>query len=75
MGCEHCNQTGYRGRLAVIEYLRCDEDIKNIPKDQNFILKARQVNKTKGNRTLFEDGLLKALQGTTTIEEVLRVAG
>ncbi len=75
VGCEHCNQTGYRGRLAVIEYLRCDEDIKNIPKDQNFILKARQVNKAKGNRNLFEDGLLKALQGTTTIEEVLRVAG
>jgi general secretion pathway protein E len=74
-GCEHCNQTGFLGRLAVIEYLRCDNDIKNIPKDQNFILKAREVNKAKGSRTLFEDGLLKALQGTTTIDEVLRVAG
>lgn len=75
VGCEHCNQTGYKGRVAVIEYLRCDEEIKTIPKDENFILKARKVNELRGGRTLLDDGLLKSIQGVTTIDEVLRVAG
>lgn len=75
VGCEQCNLTGYKGRLAIIEYLRCTDEIKAIPKDQNFIQNAQRENSSKGVRTLFEDGLLKALQGTTTIEEVLRVAG
>ncbi|MBV2127792.1 GspE/PulE family protein [Arsukibacterium indicum] len=74
-GCERCNHTGYKGRLAIIEYLRCTDEIKAIPKDQNFIQLARAQNRKHGGRTLLEDGLLKALQGTTTIEEVLRVAG
>lgn len=75
VGCEQCNFTGYKGRLAIIEYLRCSDDIKAIRKDQNFIGLARQANRAAGGRTLLEDGLLKALQGTTTIGEVLRVAG
>jgi general secretion pathway protein E len=75
VGCEHCNHTGYNGRLAIIEYLRCTDEIKAIPKDENFIQLARRQNQQQGGRTLLEDGLLKALQGTTTIEEVLRVAG
>lgn len=74
-GCEHCNHTGFQGRVAVIEYLRCSDAIKAVPKDQNFIQKARVINQAQGGRTLLEDGLLKAMQGTTTIEEVLRVAG
>ncbi len=74
-GCELCNFTGYKGRLAIIEYLRCTDEIKALPKDQNFIQHARRENRAQGGRTLLEDGLLKAMQGTTTIEEVLRVAG
>jgi general secretion pathway protein E len=75
VGCEHCGHTGFRGRVAVIEYLRCDEAIKSIPKDQDFILKARRLNKERGGRNLLEDGLLKACRGITTIDEILRVAG
>jgi len=75
VGCDLCNHTGYKGRLAMIEYLRCDDEIRHIPKDENFILKAREVNKNRGGRNLLEDGMLKVLQGATTIEEVLRVAG
>ena len=75
VGCERCSHTGYSGRVAVIEYLRCDEPIKAIPKDQDFIMKARRLNKERGGRNLLEDGLLKACHGVTTIDEVLRVAG
>ncbi len=75
VGCEHCNDTGYKGRVAVIEYLRCDDAIRAVPKDQNFIQKARILNRERGVRNLMEDGLLKAMQGITTVDEVLRVAG
>lgn len=75
VGCEHCNFTGFKGRVAIIEYLRCDDEIKQIPKDESFILKAKDTNRKRGGRNLLEDGILKALQGITTLDEVLRVAG
>ena len=75
VGCEQCEHTGYKGRFAVIEYLRCDDTIKTLPKDEQFIPKAKAHNSAMGLRTLMEDGLLKALQGETTIEEVVRVCG
>jgi general secretion pathway protein E len=74
-GCEHCANTGYKGRMAVTEYLRCDEYIKSIPKDSSFAQNAKSHNRENGRRTLFEDGLFKAMMGYTTIEEIVRVAG
>ena len=74
-GCEECANTGYVGRLAIIEYLRCDEQLRAIPKDDQFLINAKAHNRSRGCRDLIEDGLLKALQGMTTIEEVYRVCG
>jgi general secretion pathway protein E len=74
-GCERCASTGYRGRLAVVEYLRCDEGIRALPKGGQFLREARAYAATQGWRTLLEDGLLKALRAETTVDEVLRVAG
>lgn len=74
-GCEECNHTGYKGRIAIIEYLRCDDEIKILPKDKHFPIAARQVAKSRGYRNLVEDGFYKAILGITTVEEVLRVAG
>jgi len=74
-GCGHCAGTGYSGRVAVMEYLRCDDHIKSIPKDDQFLLKAKMYNRQQGGRDLLEDGLLKAMSGVTTIEEVIRVCG
>ena len=75
VGCEACAHTGYKGRVAIVEYLRCDEAIKSLPKDENFPVAARKLNINRGGRTLLQDGLLKAIAGVTTIEEVIRVAG
>lgn len=75
VGCEHCANTGYSGRIAVLEYLRCDDHIGRIPKDDQFLVAAKAHNKAQGGRDLLEDGLLKAMAGETTIEEVLRVCG
>lgn len=74
-GCEYCSNTGYKGRMAVTEYLRCDDSIKAIPKDSDFINKAKSYNSKMNRRTLLEDGLYKAMLGYTTVDEVLRVAG
>ena len=75
VGCDECGNTGYSGRLAIIEYLRCDDQLRAIPKDDQFLVNAKNCNRNRGGRDLIEDGLLKALQGKTTIEEVFRVCG
>jgi general secretion pathway protein E len=74
-GCEACGGTGYKGRVAVAEYLRCDERIRAMPKGAEFLTQARQYARSQGWRTLLEDGFAKALRGVTTVDEVLRVAG
>jgi general secretion pathway protein E len=75
VGCEHCNNSGYKGRIAINEYLRCDDTIKEIPKNDQFISKAKVHNNELKRRNLMEDGFYKIITGVTTIEEVLRVAG
>jgi len=75
VGCDACAHTGYRGRVAVAEYLRCDEHIRALPKGADFIPAARRYAREQGWRSLLEDGFAKALRGVTTVEEVLRVAG
>jgi len=74
-GCEACANSGYKGRMAVIEYLNCDDEIKAMPKDSDFIPKAKKHNKELNRRTLLEDGFYKAICGLTTIDEVVRIAG
>jgi len=74
-GCDHCSHTGYKGRMAVTEYLNCDDSIKAMPKDSDFIPKAKAHNAQLKRRTLMEDGFYKAILGLTTIDEVVRVAG
>lgn len=75
VGCKACGNSGYSGRLAIIEYLRCDETLRAIPKDDQFLANAKAHNRSHGGRDLIEDGLLKALQGKTTVDEVYRVCG
>jgi general secretion pathway protein E len=74
-GCDNCADSGFKGRLAITEYLRCDDTIKAMPKDADFINHAKAHNAQLKRRTLLEDGLLKAVLGETTIDEVIRVAG
>jgi len=65
--------TGYKGRIGIFEILTISEDIKNltIKKASTSEIKAEALK--SGMRTMAEDGLVKAAQGFTSIEEVLRV--
>lgn len=75
VGCDHCGHTGYAGRIAIIEYMRCDDELRQLLGQQDFLVQARLLNRKRGYRNLLEDGVLKAMRGKTTLDEVLRVAG
>ncbi|MCD6165834.1 type II secretion system protein GspE [candidate division KSB1 bacterium] len=72
-GCSACKNTGYRGRTGIYEILKVDDKIRELVLQDASSEKIRNVAITKGMRTLKQDGLLKCLQGITTIEEVMRV--
>lgn len=74
-GCEKCGHTGFQGRVALLEYLPCDNEIKQLPKGEKFFQDAANYMQKNNLRTLKQDGFLKAIKGQTTLEEVLRVAG
>jgi len=72
-GCLRCNNTGYSGRVAVAEIMAFDEEMKQFVARGFPVDKVKEALKKKGVITLKEDGLLKALEGSTTIEEVMRI--
>ncbi|MBU3803882.1 MAG: Flp pilus assembly complex ATPase component TadA [Candidatus Cellulosilyticum pullistercoris] len=74
-GCTACNQTGYKGRLAVHEVLTIDsylEALISSGKTSKEEIKAEAIN--RGMRTLWDNALYNVLQGKTTIEEMLKIA-
>jgi type II secretory ATPase GspE/PulE/Tfp pilus assembly ATPase PilB-like protein len=73
-GCPACGHTGYRGRMGIYEVLSVTEPIRQYILDPQFSLDGlREHARKNGMRTMFEDGILKASQGKTTIDEILRV--
>ncbi|MDH3282382.1 MAG: type II secretion system ATPase GspE [Gammaproteobacteria bacterium] len=73
VGCEQCDGAGYRGRTAVLELLSVTDDIRRLVLQRAESSEILRTARRQGMRTMQEDGILKALNGTTTIEEVLRV--
>jgi general secretion pathway protein E len=72
-GCNACNGTGYHGRIAIIEVLTMSDAIRSLVLKHADAGALRQVAREEGMLSMYEDGCLKALDGTTNIEEVLRV--
>ncbi|MGI9017412.1 MAG: ATPase, T2SS/T4P/T4SS family [Euzebya sp.] len=71
-GCKSCSGTGYKGRIAFMEILSVDKGVKAallVKADEDVI---RRAARKGGLRSLREDGIVKARQGITTLEEVLR---
>ncbi|MGE4357654.1 MAG: GspE/PulE family protein, partial [Candidatus Omnitrophota bacterium] len=73
-GCEQCKGTGYSGRKGIFELLLINEEIRKliVSKASASVIKQTAIN--QGMSTLLADGLNKAINGLTTLEEVLRVA-
>jgi len=74
VGCNHCNRSGYRGRIAVYEIMRLTSKIREHIFKESTTSQIRETAISEGMSTLFNDGIKKVLEGTTTIEEVFRVA-
>ena len=74
-GCQHCKNTGYLGRTVLGEVLIITEEIADLIVKGATPLTIKTKAKEQGMRTMKEDGLLKALKGITTLEEVKRVTG
>ncbi|MVF22865.1 type II secretion system protein GspE [Methylocaldum sp. BRCS4] len=72
-GCEQCDGTGYRGRLAIQEFLVMSDGIRRLVMSHAQSRQIEELALQEGMYTMYEDGLRKAVMGLTTIEEVLRV--
>ncbi|MFZ5425226.1 MAG: GspE/PulE family protein [Patescibacteria group bacterium] len=73
-GCDKCNKTGYKGRMGIFEVLEMSNKIAELTLENSTADKIQDMAVAEGMITLVQDGFLKVLEGSTTIEEVLRVA-
>ena len=72
-GCDHCENTGYKGRVAIMEVLRFDDVIDEMIAERVTIGKMKAYLKTQGYQTLADDAVRRVLDGDTTLDEVTRV--
>jgi general secretion pathway protein E len=72
VGCAACRQTGYRGRVAISEFLEIDPEIERLVFARADHASIERAAVTAGMETMFDAGLTAALAGETTIEELTR---
>lgn len=72
-GCDKCNKSGYSGRIGIHEVLEVDDDVRKEIIRKADASEIKEAAAKKGMTTMIEDGFKKALDGLTTIEEILRV--
>jgi type II secretory ATPase GspE/PulE/Tfp pilus assembly ATPase PilB-like protein len=72
-GCEKCNFTGYKGRLGIYEVFTMNDNIKQLTIDKAPSFKILQQAIENGMITMLQDGVLKVLDGMTSLDEVYRV--
>ncbi|WP_349292054.1 type II secretion system ATPase GspE [Pseudomonas sp. KB-10] len=73
-GCDACAHTGYRGRMGIHELLMMSDELRSLVIQHASSEAIYRLAREQGMRTMFEDGFMKALQGLTSVQEVLRVA-
>jgi len=73
-GCDQCSNEGYHGRLGIYEVLDVEDNIKKIITQEAPSNEIEKMAKENGMALMVEDGFMKAIQGITSIEEILRVS-
>ena len=71
-GCGHCANTGYTGRISIIEMMPITDPIRTLVMKHATVSDLKAQAMREGMLTMYEDGLRKAVAGVTTVEEVLR---
>ena len=74
-GCAACGGLGFRGRIAIFELLEINDELKMNIASLTDEISIKKVAASQGMVTMQEDGILKALQGVTTFEEVEEATG
>ncbi|PZM83602.1 hypothetical protein DLH72_03595 [Candidatus Gracilibacteria bacterium] len=72
-GCEHCNHSGYLGRLGIYEIITLNEELKSLIRQEASVEEIIREARKGDFISMKEDGILKTIRGYTTIEEILRV--
>jgi len=72
-GCSECNFTGYKGRVAIFEAFLSDADMEKFILSSPSVSALKEKAIEKGMITMYQDGLMKVLEGFTTLEEVERI--
>ncbi len=72
-GCEQCGDIGYQGRLAILEFLPMNDDIRRLIMARKEAGEIHKLAVKQGMLTMTDNGFMKALKGQTTLEEVMRV--
>lgn len=75
VGCKGCNFTGYQGRVGIFEAILIDDELEKFILTSPSISVLREKAIKKGMVTMYQDGILKVLQGVTTIKEIERITG
>ncbi len=73
VGCPRCENTGYSGRVAISEVIEINDELRELIDSGEKGLTLETVKKVQDFLSIKQDGMIKVLQGVTTIEEVLRV--
>lgn len=72
-GCALCHNTGYKGRIGIHELILMDENIEKVVKDNPSEREINKASENQGLLSMLQDGIIKVLSGTTSIEELKRV--
>ena len=73
VGCEHCGNTGYKGRVAIMELFKMDGDIDDLIARRATGREIREAARRTGFRTLAEDAISRVLRGETSLDEISRI--
>ena len=71
-GCPTCNNSGYKGRVAIYEVMPMSENLRRVVLERGSVLDIKEVARREGLRTLRESAILKFKQGMTSYEEIIR---
>jgi type IV pilus assembly protein PilB len=73
-GCEACNNTGFKGRIGIFEFIQVTPELQELILTSPSGKQIAELARKQKAHTMFDDGIEKALNGTTTLEELVRVA-
>jgi len=73
VGCEKCNNTGYKGRIGIYEGMKLNEEVNKVIEYNSSDTEIAKAAAAQGILTMTQDGIIKVLQGITSLDELERV--